>query len=44
MAIIKWKGKVYSFTVAWLVILVALVLIVVLSIPLIRAIREFLAR
>ena len=44
MAIIKWKGRVYSFTVAWPLILVTLVLIVVLSIPLVRAIREFVAR
>lgn len=44
MAIIKWKGRIYSFTVAWPLILVTLVLIAVLSISLIRALREFVAR
>ncbi len=44
MAIIKWKGRLYSFTVAWPLILVILVLIAVLSIPLVKALREFVGR
>ena len=44
MAIIKWKGKVCSFTVAWPLILIIIMMFVVLSIPLIIAIQGFFAR
>jgi len=44
MAIIKWKGKVYSFTVAWPLILLTFFILIILIVPLIRALREFFAR
>ena len=43
MAIIKWKGNIYSFTVAWPLILLGFIVAIALSVPLISAIRDFFA-
>jgi hypothetical protein len=40
MTIIKWKPKVYDFTVAWPIILSGLVILLGLSLPLISGVRE----
>lgn len=41
MAIIKWKGKWYSFSVNWPLMLLLTVLLVVLIAPLVQVVRGF---
>ncbi len=44
MAVVKWKGKVYSFTLAWQLMLLTVIVLLACGVPLIRAARTFFAR
>jgi hypothetical protein len=44
MAIVKWKGKVYSITVAWPLMLFGFAVSVGLAIVILGTAREFLGR
>ena len=36
MAVVKWKGKVYSFTLAWQLVLLTVIVLLAFGAPLIR--------
>ena len=43
MFVIKWKGKVYTISIAWPVVLLTLVVLFLLSLPLLQRVRDLFA-
>jgi hypothetical protein len=43
MFVVKWKGKVYTISIAWPVVVLAIVALLVLSLPLLQRFRDLLA-
>jgi hypothetical protein len=41
--VIKWKGKVYTISIAWPVVLLALAVLFLLSLPLLQHVRDVFA-
>ena len=43
MFVVKWKGKVYTISIAWPVVLLTIAVLLLLSLPLLQRVRDLLA-
>jgi hypothetical protein len=43
MFVVKWKGKVYTVSIAWPVVLLAIAVLFLLSLPLVQWVRDLFA-